>query len=100
MDRERIFVGSFNFDPRSVRLNTEMGVIIDSPKLAAVLAEQLDSRIPLASYRVELDPDGHGMVWIERSPEGETRHTTEPGAKPMRRLWIDFLEVLPIEWLL
>lgn len=100
VDRERIFVGSFNLDPRSARLNTEMGVVIDSPKLAGMLADQLDTRIPLASYHVLLDPDGHGMEWIERGPQGETRYTTEPGAPAMRRLWVDFLEVLPIEWLL
>ncbi|MBS1135759.1 MAG: hypothetical protein H6R02_2900, partial [Burkholderiaceae bacterium] len=34
VDGKRVFVGSFNFDPRSARLNTEMGMVIDSPKLA------------------------------------------------------------------
>jgi putative cardiolipin synthase len=34
IDRSRIFVGSFNFDPRSAGLNTEMGVVVESPRLA------------------------------------------------------------------
>ena len=31
VDGERIFVGSFNFDQRSARLNTEMGVVHRQP---------------------------------------------------------------------
>ncbi|MGO4391138.1 phospholipase D family protein [Variovorax sp. M-6] len=100
VDRERIFVGSFNLDPRSARLNTEMGVIIDSPKLSGGLAAQLDTVVPDKAYEVRIQPDGHGLVWIDRNPQGETRYTTEPGAGALKRSWIDLLEVLPIEWLL
>jgi putative cardiolipin synthase len=100
VDRERIFVGSFNLDPRSARLNTEMGVIIDSPQLSGQLSSQLDTVIPNKAFEVRMQPDGRGMEWIERSPQGETRYTTEPGAGPLKRSWIDLLEILPIEWLL
>jgi putative cardiolipin synthase len=41
VDRSRIFVGSFNFDPRSARLNTEMGVVLDSAALAKRLSAAL-----------------------------------------------------------
>ena len=99
-DRKRLFVGSFNLDPRSARLNTEMGVIIDSPKLASRLSSQLDNHLPNAAYLVRLTPEGQ-MEWIERGADGqETRYTTEPGTSGMRRLWVDFLEILPIESLL
>ena len=40
VDGARIFVGSFNFDPRSAQLNTEMGFVIDSPALAVQIAER------------------------------------------------------------
>jgi putative cardiolipin synthase len=99
VDRERIFVGSFNFDPRSAHLNTEMGVIIDSPVLAGELARQFETRIPQASYRVRLTPEG-AMEWIETGPQGEIRYTSEPGASALRRLYINFLGILPIEGLL
>ncbi|MDM0104035.1 phospholipase D family protein [Variovorax sp. J22R24] len=99
VDRNRIFVGSFNLDPRSAHLNTEMGVIIDSPALAGRLAQQLDMAIPKAAYQVRLKPDG-GMEWIDRTPQGETIHTTEPGSGALKRGWINFLEILPIEWML
>ena len=46
VDRSRIFVGSFNFDQRSALLNTEMGLVIDSPTLAQRLAETFDTLVP------------------------------------------------------
>jgi putative cardiolipin synthase len=98
-DRSRIFVGSFNFDQRSALLNTEMGLLIDSPALGQQLAEALDRGTPHAAYEVRLAAGG-GLEWIERTPAGEMRHATEPGSGPLRRTWIRFLSVLPIEWLL
>ncbi|MES1265883.1 MAG: phospholipase D-like domain-containing protein, partial [Variovorax sp.] len=95
IDRERIFVGSFNLDPRSARLNTEMGVIIDSRHLSGELARQFDTVIPAKAFEVRMQADGHGMEWIEQSPQGEMRYTTEPGAGALKRGWIDGLEVLP-----
>jgi putative cardiolipin synthase len=99
LDRSRIFVGSFNFDPRSAHLNTEMGLLIDSPALARRLAEAFDARIPRDSYEVRAAQTG-GLEWVERTPEGEVRHDTEPQTGALRRLWIRFLSILPIEWLL
>ena len=99
-DRSRLFVGSFNLDPRSARLNTEMGVVIDSPRLANALSSQLDSRLPNEAYLVRLTPEGE-MEWIERGADGqETRFTSEPGTGQLRRLWVEFLKILPIEELL
>ena len=99
-DRKRLFVGSFNLDPRSAQLNTEMGVVIDSPRLANQLSSQLDSRLPNAAYLVRLTPQGD-LEWVEREADGkETVFTTEPGTSGLRRMWVDFLKVLPIESLL
>jgi putative cardiolipin synthase len=100
VDGSRVFVGSFNFDPRSVRLNTEMGLVINSPSLAGSLAAAFDSTIPQVAYEVRLASDGDGLEWIERSPAGEKRHTTEPGATAWRRLGVGAMSLLPIEWLL
>ncbi|MDM0000671.1 phospholipase D family protein [Variovorax sp. J22P240] len=100
VDRERIFVGSFNLDPRSSRLNTEMGVVIDSPVLAGQLHQMFETRTPQDAYHVQLTPDGNGMEWVESGPHGATRHTFEPGASPLKLLYLDLLEALPIEWML
>ena len=69
VDRRRIFVGSFNFDQRSAFLNTEMGLVIDSPRLASDLASDLDAKIVLFAYEVRLAPDGR-LQWIERTGVG------------------------------
>jgi putative cardiolipin synthase len=95
VDRSRIFVGSFNFDPRSARLNTEMGVVVESAALAARLSDSLDQLLPRDAYEVRLAADGD-LEWVE----GDVRHSSEPGTGLLRRLWIGVLSVLPIEWLL
>jgi putative cardiolipin synthase len=100
VDRERIFVGSFNFDQRSALLNTEMGLVIDSPVLARGLAEGFDTQVPLLAYEVRLAPDGRSLQWVERSAAGEKVYDTEPETSAMRRLGVGVMSVLPIEWLL
>jgi len=100
VDRSRIFVGSFNFDPRSALLNTEMGLVIESPGLAGRLAGVFDREVPLAAYEARLGPGGSGLEWIERTESGETRHETEPGAGWLRRLGLEILSLLPVDWML
>jgi putative cardiolipin synthase len=100
VDRERIFVGSFNFDPRSALLNTEMGLVVDSPVLARGLAEGFDTDVPLIAYEVRLAADGRSLQWVERSAAGEKVFDTEPETSAMRRLGVGVMSVLPIEWLL
>ena len=100
LDRERIFVGSFNFDPRSARLNTEMGLVIESRELASRLANTFDEQVPKVAYEVRLATDGRCAEWIERTPAGEVRYDTDPKTSPGRRAWIEFLSILPIDWLL
>jgi len=99
LDRARIFVGSFNFDQRSAHLNTELGLLIESPALAGLLAAAFDTRIPAAAYEVRI-ADEHGLEWVERTSAGEIRNDAEPGSGWLKRLWIQFLSILPIDWLL
>ena len=98
VDRSRIFIGSFNFDPRSARLNTEMGVLVESAALASRLSDSLDRELPRVAYEVVL-AEGR-LQWIERTDAGEVRHDAEPGVSALRRLWVDFLSILPFEWML
>jgi len=100
LDRQRIFVGSFNFDQRSALLNTEMGIVIQSPALAGRLSSVFDGDIPKQAYEARIAADGRCPEWIERTPTGEVRYDVEPGTGAGQRAWIDFLETLPIEWLL
>jgi putative cardiolipin synthase len=100
VDRSRIFVGSFNFDPRSALLNTELGLVIQSPLLSQRLARLFDDEMSMAAYEVRLAPDGRGLEWIDRTASGVTHHRAEPGTTWWMRRQVDLLSILPIEWLL
>jgi putative cardiolipin synthase len=102
VDRRTLFVGSMNLDPRSVFLNTEIGVILDMPVLARKLAGQLEPELRASAYRLALAPDGAQgsgtrLEWIALEPAGEVRYASEPGASLWRRLAAGFLSLLPIE---
>ena len=99
MDGEKIFVGSFNFDPRSYALNTELGVLFTSRSLASRMAAAFDDKIPANAYELRLADDGE-LEWIERTPQGEQRYRHDPGAGPIKRFTVGLLSLLPIEWLL
>jgi putative cardiolipin synthase len=100
VDRSRLFVGSFNFDQRSALLNTELGLVIDSPELARQLADALDRNLPRIAYEVRLAPDGDRLVWIEQTAAGERRHDNEPETSWAKRTGVEMMSILPIEWLL
>lgn len=100
VDEKRIFIGSFNFDPRSVFLNTEMGVLIDSPRMAKDLSTYFSERFYQVSYLPELTGDG-AIAWEEIGTDGRRiLHQTEPGTDFLSRLLLRILGLLPIEWLL
>ena len=96
VDRSKVFVGSFNFDPRSAKLNTEMGLVIESPTLAGRLSAVLDEASPALAYRVTLEPDG-SLRWHDGL--GATLDD-EPETSWFRRLKVRVFSWLPIEWLL
>jgi len=99
VDRSRVFVGSFNFDPRSARLNTEMGFVIDSAALADALAQRFAHEVPARAYQVGLGDTGR-LHWIDRHDGVEVVREAEPGTGVWRRFVVALLSVLPIEWLL
>jgi putative cardiolipin synthase len=99
IDRARVFVGSFNFDPRSARLNTELGFVIASAALAEATAHGFETVAPASAYRLRLTSSG-ALQWVEQTVEGERVHEDEPGASLRLRLAVWVLSMLPIEWLL
>jgi putative cardiolipin synthase len=99
VDRSRFFVGSFNFDPRSRKLNTELGFVIDSPAMAQAIEAAFHESIPAHSYEVRLSDSGQ-LYWIERRGDQLVRHDKEPGTSLWLRAAVWFLSRLPIEWLL
>ena len=98
IDKKRIFIGSFNFDPRSAALNTEMGLLIDSTGMAERLSAALDQRNFV--YQVQLERDGE-LAWVQSATDGaETIYSTEPNTTLVQRLLARIISFLPVEWML
>ncbi|GAB2515210.1 phospholipase D family protein [Lysobacter humi (ex Lee et al. 2017)] len=97
VDDRRGFVGSFNFDPRSIALNTEMGVLFDDPAIArSVRDEFLRLAGPDASYWLHRGRDG-GLRWLDRHAAPPVSHDVEPGTGALERARVAAMRVLPIE---
>jgi putative cardiolipin synthase len=94
IDRKRVFVGSLNLDPRSIDINTEMGLLIDSPELGERLTESSRKRIPMIAYRVKMDEEGD-LSWHATIDGKEVVETTEPQTSGWDRFKAWFLKIAP-----
>ncbi|WP_026287014.1 phospholipase D-like domain-containing protein [Gilvimarinus chinensis] len=93
IDKRWVFVGSFNLDPRSAWLNSEMGVLIDSPELAQRVLQGVDSLLQNIAYQVTWQDDD--IVWRD-TYSGET-YDSEPDASWWRRAMASVLKLMPVE---
>lgn len=98
VDGKRIFVGSFNFDPRSISLNTEMGLLIESAELAGGLHKIFDEELGLMAWEVKRTKGG--LIWTNPDDPDDTPRTDEPGGSVLRNAAIMVVGWLPVEWLL
>jgi putative cardiolipin synthase len=96
IDQRLLFVGSLNIDPRSIVLNSEMGVLVDIPEVAAEIAGRIKEDIPDYSYRVILDDDKR-LLWIDESGQQTVVHSSEPDASLWRRFIAGLVRLLPVE---
>jgi putative cardiolipin synthase len=96
VDGRAIFVGSFNLDPRSTKLNTEMGLVIDSTRMAGQLSSAVDKAYPDIAYRVSIGPDGK-LAWEDGT--GKV-YDTDPDSGWFERMLVRIGSWLPIDWML
>ncbi len=96
VDRTKLFVGSFNLDPRSLYLNTEMGLVVDSTELAGAMSESILDSLTEIAYKLELSPKGR-LQWLLRTGSGDEVITTEPKTTWWRRFKTRLMSFLPIE---
>jgi len=96
VDRSRLFVGSFNWDPRSAHINTEMGIILDSPSLAAFIADGVREALPEMTYRVTVN-EWHQTRWTTQEEGTEVVFTKEPETGFWKRFSVGFMRLLPIK---
>lgn len=96
-DDASLFIGSFNLDPRSANINTEAGLYVESPELAAQLLAYMEEGVsPQNSYRLMLDDDGD-LVWITEIDGVEVRYDTDPLSTFGQRFMSGFIGILPVE---
>jgi putative cardiolipin synthase len=107
IDREKVFVGSFNLDPRSVVLNSEMGVLIDNADLGAMLGQSFDNNIAHKAYKLELNfiPedesdsgfDEYEIQWLTQQDGKTVFYDAEPDTSFWQRFAAGFLSIFVIE---
>ena len=96
IDSQTIFIGSLNFDPRSVYINTEMGLFVDSPEVGGNFTRQLLEGLPAVTWKVDLDENQRLRWTYGHDGEGQVVYK-EPGASWWRRFQVGFFRLLPIE---
>jgi putative cardiolipin synthase len=95
VDRQSVFIGSFNFDPRSVNINTEMGVIIHDPKLATKFTEAVLAALPNEAYEVFLNDRGQ-LRWRDTRNGAQETYDREPETSWLDRFKVGLVRILPI----
>jgi putative cardiolipin synthase len=97
VDRRWFYLGSFNWDPRSTYINTESGVIIDSPQIAEEIAQRTEKLLPTAAYQVFLD-DRDRLRWKTLDAQGnEVIYSKEPETSWWTRFKVSLMSLLPLD---
>ena len=95
VDRKEAFIGSFNFDPRSANINTELGVIIRSPEIATDLAEVIEMSKTSKTFEVFLNENGK-VRWRGSKDGEEIILDKEPQTSWGQRFMAGLYRFLPI----
>lgn len=100
IDRRSAFVGSMNLDPRSTRLNTEIGLLIHCAEFAGQVADALDRTAGAdLSWAVSL-VDGTQPAWSCADGGKHWLTMREPRASWSRRAQAWLVRILPVHhWL-
>ncbi|MEB3754540.1 phospholipase D family protein [Acinetobacter sp. MD2(2019)] len=96
IDDKQVFIGSFNLDPRSARLNTEIGVLLNSPSLASAIHTTMNNDLSKYSYQLQLSPQ-QNIQWLRTTPPPEQIYNKEPKMKWWQKAGLQFISWLPIE---
>lgn len=99
IDDHQVFIGSYNVDPRSANINTEMGVIINDDELARQLHEALSDDLLSQAYEVKLTDDNH-LQWHTMENGEKKVYEAEPRVDLSDHIWLTIMSWLPIDWLL
>ena len=93
IDRDKVFIGSANLDPRSLRINTEMGFLVISEDFNRSVRDAVDVDFSGENaWRLELQDDGQ-VHWVA----GDTRLTSQPALSYMQRIEDWLFSLMPLE---
>jgi len=97
VDRHTVFFGSFNFDPRSAHINTEMGIFMEAPEMAEELAGAFIGGVERGNqtYEVVLN-ERNQLRWLDKHDGMVDRLTKEPQTSFWNRFVAGFFRILPI----
>ena len=97
---QNVYIGSFNFDPRSTDLNTEVGLILNAARLQEKIQTDLAQYLPQVAYELRLDEHGE-IIWLEQDTNGKTLiHKTEPQTTKFQRFMFKSIAYTPFEWVM
>lgn len=99
-DHNKVFIGSFNLDPRSHTENSEIGMVMTSPLIAGDMSKWFDQNIDKVAFRLELRATGIGgeqIVWHGLKNGKMRTYNKEPNVGPLRKAGVALLRLLPIE---
>ena len=99
VDDYQVFIGSYNVDPRSANINTEMGVIINDDELARQLHGALSDDLLNQAYEVKLLENGN-LQWHTMEKGEKVVYDSEPRVDMGDHVWLTIMSWLPIDWLL
>ncbi len=102
-DKKKLFIGSLNLDPRSIHINTEVGILFENETLARQASKNVSSALKDYAYKLNLEQSTSDIqpqdkiVWIEHSGDITSKHAHEPGVGPLKAIFMLLLSLLPIE---
>jgi phosphatidylserine/phosphatidylglycerophosphate/cardiolipin synthase-like enzyme len=100
VDGQYLLIGSMNLDPRSINLNSEIGLLAHSAPLAAQVDQLFDAVTRDSSFQLRLGTGGT-LEWVRRLPDGgEDLRFTEPDSSWLKRLGWSLLAPLAPEEML
>jgi putative cardiolipin synthase len=96
LDQKQVFIGSFNLDPRSSKINTEIGVVLDSPSLAKTIYDTMNKNLDAYSYSLSLTPNNQ-IKWTLNTPTLHKIYPHEPHMNWWQKVGLKLISWLPIE---
>lgn len=95
-----VFIGSFNFDPRSANLNSEVGLVVESDVLQKYISKSLDQYLPQIAYELKLNKQSE-IIWLDQHKDGSiVEYKHDPETTKFQRFAMQAVSYLPIEWMM